>query len=218
MTAAATPEARWIDWLGSCADSRRALRAFCPHYFYFSYCQIIAFSGLFTKVDPLDRQSLAELGDVLHEELGRGQESRVHSRLFERFAAAVGLTPDDLRIDPTDVLPGVSRYVAELERAFGEGSRAQALAAYVFLETSAVDTYGPLVQVLISLGYSAEDVEFFELHAGVEPEHAAAAEAMLQRHGVAPEDPEARAETEKLAELWRAFWSEIDQLCRNAVS
>jgi pyrroloquinoline quinone (PQQ) biosynthesis protein C len=212
-----TPEARWIDWLRTTPEVQKALRSFCPHYFYFSYHQVVAFSGLFTKVDPLDRESLAMLADVLHEELGRDDPERVHSRLFERFAESVGLSPAEVQIDPAEVLPGVRAYVAELERAFGSGTQAEALAAYLFLESSAVDTYAPLVATLRGCGYSDEDVEFFELHAGVEPEHAAAAEAMLRRHGLDGGDPAVEEQTRRMAGLWQDFWEQIDQRCREAV-
>lgn len=213
---APTPEAGWIAWLGETDDPALAMRAFCPHYFCFSYRQVVAFSGLFKQVDPLDRESLAMLADVLFEELGQGEVEQVHSLLFERFAASVGLAPDRLRLEDDRVLPGVLAYVEELERAFGAGSRAEALATYVFLETSAVDTYGPLVEVLSRRGFSESDLVFFARHAGVEPEHAEAAEAMLRRHGLGPAYPEVAAQTEKLGRLWRAFWIEIDEECRRA--
>lgn len=214
---ASTPEAGWIAWLGETGDPAAALRAFCPHYFCFSYRQVVAFSGLFKQVDPLDRESLAMLADVLFEELGQGREEQVHSLLFERFAASVGLSPEQLRLEEDRVLPAVMAYVEELERAFADGSRAEALATYVFLETSAVDTYGPLVATLLRRGFSDHDVTFFERHAGVEPQHAEAAEAMLRRHGLGIAHPEVAAQIEKLAGLWRAFWTEIDEECRRAV-
>jgi len=195
-----------------------ALRAFSPHYFYFSYRQVVAFTALFRQVDALDRESLAMLADVLHEELGRGIPERVHSRLFERFAAALNLRRDDLLLEPAEVLPGVRAYAGELERAFTAGSLPEALATYVFLESSAVDTYGPLVATLETLGFSADDVEFFALHAGVEPEHAAAADAMLCRHGLDANHPAVRSQLERLAGFWHAFWTEIDEECRRAIA
>jgi pyrroloquinoline quinone (PQQ) biosynthesis protein C len=217
-TEAVTPETRWIAWLSTTPDARRALRAFAPHYFFFSYRQVVAFSALFKQIDPLDRKSLAMLADVLHEELGRGSVDRVHSKLFERFASALDLAPEDLLLEVSQVLPGVRAYVGELERAFDSGSVPEALATYVFLESSAVDTYGPLVEALRTVGFTDEDVEFFELHAGVEVEHAAAADAMLRRYKLDAEDPVVRAQQEKLARLWHSFWSEIDEVCRRAVA
>lgn len=218
MTTQQTPEARWISWLEGADDARTALRAFCPHYFYFSYRQVIAFPGLFGLVDPFDRASLAMLASVLHEELGEGDPERVHSVLFERFAQAVGADPAALKIPEDDVLPGVRAYVAELERVFTAGPREDALATYVFLESSAVETYGPLVGALRSVGLSEADVEFFSLHATVEEEHARLANEMLQRYGLSPEHQAVAAQTQRLAGLWHDFWSEIDELSRAAVA
>ena len=127
------------------------------------------------------------------------------------------MAPQQLYLDPSHVLPGVRAYVAELDRAFSTGTRQEALATYVFLESSAVDTYGPLVDALRTLGFTDDDVEFFDLHAGVEPEHAAAADSMLQRHGLSADEPAVKVQQEKLAGLWHAFWEEIDQACRQAI-
>ena len=63
-TEALAPEARWIAWLATAPDARLALREFCRHYFYFSKNQVVAFTGLFKQVDPLDRTSLAMLADA----------------------------------------------------------------------------------------------------------------------------------------------------------
>ncbi len=213
-----TPEMRWIEWLGTRSDAKRALRAFAPQYYYFSCRQVVAFSALLKQVDPLDRDSLAMLADVLYEELGRGSADRVHSKLFARFAIALDLTPGELLLDAAEVLPGVQAYVGELDRAFGLGSRPEALATYVFLESSAVDTYGPLLAVLRTAGFADEDLEFFELHAEVEGEHAAAADSMLRRYDLDAVSPVVSAQREKLAGLWHAFWSEIDDMCRQAIS
>ena len=218
MTMEATPEASWIEWLRTASDARAALRAFCPHYFYFSRRQVVAFSGLFKQVDMLDRESLATLAETLHEELGQGQANRVHSTLFERFANALGLDLEDLLLEPERVLPGIRAYVDELDRAFAAGSRAEALATYVFLESSAVDTYAPLVSTLLEIGFTPEEVEFFSLHAGVEPEHAAAADAMLRRYGLSADDPVVREQQEKLARLWNLFWTEIEEESRLAMA
>lgn len=218
MTAETTPEAHWIEWLRTAPDPRAALRAFCPHYFYFSRRQVVVFSGLFKQVDMLDRESLATLADTLHEELGHGKPNRVHSTLFERFATALGLDLEDLLLEPERVLPGVRAYVDELDRAFTAGSRAEALATYVFLESAAVDTYAPLVSTLLEIGFTPAEVEFFSLHAGIEPEHAAAASATLRRYGLSTDDPVVREQQEKLAGLWGSFWTEIEEESHLAIA
>lgn len=207
----ATPEVEWIAWTATQPpDARRkVIQLFCQQYFYFSTRQVIAFSGILRVIDPFNREALAELADVLHEELGRGNAQRVHSVLLERFAQAAGLSPADLRIDKQAILPGVRGYVDELTTAFSS-SLPRALAAYVFLETSAVETYGPLTQLFETCEYGEEELEFFRLHATVEVEHAETASRLMDSHVLNPrERSEANDQTGRLADCWNAFWSDI---------
>lgn len=212
-------ERGWIDWLrGLSSDKRKiALATFCPHYHYFSVHQVIAFTGLFRRISPLERETLAMLGDVLHEELGRGDPTQVHSVLFERFAASTGV--NIIGVLPRDeVAPGVRAYVTELERAFMHASMPEAIAAYQFLETSAVETYGPLLEALTDFGFNAKETKFFALHAQVEVEHAAAAEEMFERQEFAKHDEDLhRRQLRVMADLWDEFWASIALHTRKAV-
>src|SRR6478672_4804018 len=90
LASATESENRWVRHLEHSRDHRVCLRAFCPHYYYFSLNQVIAFTGIFKTLDVLDSESLCKLADVLHEELGRNRLQEVHSVLFRRFAQAVG--------------------------------------------------------------------------------------------------------------------------------
>lgn len=208
----------WIEWLRDLDNPFPALRAFSAHYHYFSLHQVIAFSRLFQVIPPGDRKSLAMLADVLHEELGRGAADRVHSALFERFAAAVGTDMTQLPLDEREVLPGVLAYVRELDEAFGGASLPRALGTYQFLESSAVETYGPLLQTLRSFGISEPALEFFALHAEVEIEHAQAARDMVERQSFGPEEMEAfQRQIIVMQGLWSRFWREIFEASRHAV-
>ncbi len=212
-------EQDWIEWLGTLKDPHPALRAFSKSYHYFSLHQVIAFARLFQAIPFCDRKSLAMLADVLHEELGRGSEKRVHSVLFERFAAAVGVDVSTLPLAEADVLPGVLAYVHELETAFGGKSLPYALATYQFLESSAVETYGPLLARLRSLGFSEDDLEFFALHAEVEVEHAQSARDMVERQRFTTQELEQyHGQLERLQGLWNQFWSDIISASRQAIS
>lgn len=207
----ASREREWIDWVQvQLPETRqRALRLFCQQYFYFSTRQVLAFSAIFRVIGPDDRDALSELADVLHEELGRGKADRVHSVLLERFASAAGLSASELRPKQQGILPGVRRYVDELAAAFSS-SVPRALAAYVFLETSAVETYGPLTKLFEACGYRESDMEFFQLHAKVEVEHAATAARLRNRYDFGASDlAEADEQTRRLSEAWTAFWSDI---------
>lgn len=212
-----TPEFCWMEWLEQQSDVRPALQAFCKQYHYFSLNQVIAFSRLFSVVGPNDRNSLALLASVLFEELGLGDPKKVHSVLFERFAVACGVDLAELPLKPSHVVSGVRSYVLELHSAFGGASLPRALATYQFLESSAVETYGPLLLLLTRLKFSADVLEFFSLHATVEVEHAAAAQKMVDR---AAFSAEAKAEfddqTALLQRCWQEFWSDIWQAGRAA--
>lgn len=202
-------ETVWMNWLSRRRDPLPALRTFSRHYHYFSIHQVTAFSRLFQALPVTERESLALLADVLHEELGRGRPDRVHSILFERFAHAVGVDVSTLPLASSVVAPGVRWYVAELELGFGGGSLAAALATYLFLESSAVQTYPPLLALLRSFGLGEADLEFFSLHAAVEVEHAEAAQAMVRRAGLSPGDVEFNEQTALLRQVWERFWVDI---------
>lgn len=212
-----TPEFGWMEWLEQQSDSRPALRAFCKQYHYFSINQVIAFSRLFGVVGSNDRNSLALLASVLHEELGSGDPKRVHSVLFEKFAVECGIDVTELPLSPSNVVPGVRSYVLELYSAFDGLSLPRALATYQFLESSAVETYGPLLKLLARIGFDADALEFFALHATVEIEHAAAAQNMVKRAGFSGEDSAAFADQKALlSKTWSAFWRDIWTNCRAA--
>jgi pyrroloquinoline quinone (PQQ) biosynthesis protein C len=208
-------EAAWMKQLRAAADPRRILRRFCQHYYYFSTRQVQAFAGLFRLVSPVDSASLAILGDVLHEELGRGHQERVHSVLFHRFATATGLASADVAIEESAVAPGVKAYVAELFERFGNGPLEEALASYLFLECSAVLTYGPLLDLLRGFGFSDDELEFFKLHSVVEIEHERSAREMTARlGGSSSAQIRIEAQLSRMSTLWAAFWDDIFQLAR----
>lgn len=216
MTPQLSAEREWLAWLSRQPDPMPALRAFASHYHFFSLRQVIAFTGLFRRVSPADRQALASLGEVLHEELGAGNPLHVHSILFEKFAREVGVDVGTLPLSEDVVAPGVSAYVDALFDAFDGGSPATACAAYVFLETSAVETYGPLLATLTTLKIRREALEFFARHAQVEPGHKEAAEALAQRYVDASTRAEYDATIARLAAKWEQFWHSIAEVSRAA--
>lgn len=217
-TAAGSAESDWMQWLGHLPDAQPALRAFACHYHYFSLNQVAAFSRLLAGIPRTDRTALALFADVLYEELGRGTLGAVHSVVFERFARAVGVDPAALPLPPSQVAPGVRWYVCELELAFGGPSLARALATYSFLESAAVQTYGPLLQTLRGLNYTAEQLEFFARHATVEVEHAEAARQLVERAALTPaQREEFEDQTTLLGRAWQAFWHDIHAAGRAAL-
>ena len=203
-------EKAWIQQLERASDSRAMLATFAKHYHYFSIHQVIAFTGLFRAIASDDRDSLAALAGVLYEELGGGDAAAVHSRLFERFVRACGVDPTSLPLRREDVAPGVVAYVEMLRRSFLDDAPAEAFAAYVFLESSAVETYGPLLATLRRTAmFTDDDLIFFIRHATVEPDHKAAAEELAKRYVNNETREMYQARITLLADQWEAFWQSI---------
>lgn len=216
MTFIASAEREWLVWLAEQPDPIPALRLFATHYHFFSLRQVIAFTGLFRRVSPTDRESLASLGEVLHEELGGGNPRQVHSILFERFARAVGVDIDRLPLSEHVVAPGIRAYVDTLFEIFDGESAAAACAAYVFLESSAVETYQPLLATLTSLGIHPDALEFFARHAQVEPGHKEAAEAIAGRYVDDTTRADYEATIARLAAKWNGFWRSVAEMTTRA--
>ena len=76
--------------------SRSQLQLFLRQYHYFCKHFVKVLEGLLykTPVDALEMR--VELAKTLHSELGSGNAEQAHIRLLERFATAVGLTPNTL--------------------------------------------------------------------------------------------------------------------------
>jgi hypothetical protein len=97
-----------------------------------------------------------------------------------------------------------------LDAAFGGTSLARALATYCLLESSAVDTYGPLLSILRGFRFTDLDLEFIEKDATIEVEHAAAAAKMVERAGLSSKERiELDDQTVLLERCWQVFWRDI---------
>lgn len=210
-------EQDWMQWLKTLTDPRPALQAFGRQYHYFSLNQVVAFSRLLSTIPRTDRESMALFAEVLYEELGTGKLSAVHSVVFERFAKATGIDTGELPLSPGQVIDGVRWYICELEMAFGGNSLARALSTYCFLESSAVKTYGPLLETLRSLGFSDLDLEFFVQHAKIEIEHAKAAQSLVERAKLSDEQKlDFNDQSRLLDRCWIAFWKDMRKVCELA--
>jgi Iron-containing redox enzyme len=213
-------ERLWLDWIAQQDEPLPALRVFSENYHYFSLHQAVAFARLFQVVAAHDRESLVLLADMLYQELGQGDKNRAHSVIFEQFAKAVGVNISHLPLSPDKVVDGVRWYVCELEKGFG-GSLPCALATYQFVEGSGVETYGPLLSILRSLGLSEEALEFFTLHAEVEIEHTEVAAKIVHRARAAFSAEESQAfdvQKSVLQRAWEQFWKDIFTACKQETS
>jgi len=207
-SASAGAETAFIHAVAHNENPIRALRAYAEQYHFFSLHQIRAFAGIVAHIPATDRAALSIVASVLHDELGRGIAADVHSVVFERFAASIGVDVRRLPLPETRIIDGVRGYVAELFDAFGPRSTLpRALATYVFLERSAVQTYAPFLAMLRQLGERDMDLTFFELHAVMEIEHEQAAADLANRYLTSREAAkQGQGQMRRMEDAWQSFW------------
>jgi pyrroloquinoline quinone (PQQ) biosynthesis protein C len=199
----------WLDLLKNHNNKKTILTSFCKNYYYFSLHQIRAFSRIIKLLPADDSQSLSMLASVIHDEFGNGLPEKAHSNLFKKFALSVD---QGLRL-PTEegqIVFGVRKYVNDLWDSFDGDSLPKALAAYVFLEKSAVAFYPKILNILNSYPDVSNDLEFFHLHATLEVEHEKAAHELVTQQKFSLVNQLAfEAQLEYLKRSWEEFWHDI---------
>jgi pyrroloquinoline-quinone synthase len=197
---------------------RRMLGAFARQYHFFSIMQANLIPALIQCFPPTDTRALAELSEILADEYGNGKPDKVHSEIFKKFARAVGVNTENLPIAAHEVLPGIHAYLDGIKKAYTSGDLARVLAAYSFLERSAVHSYAPLLAAFREVGLDEEDLLFFPLHVELEPEHAETAVSFV-RSRLTSQDELDRFEKEVSAfgERWASFWSDLNDAAHQAI-
>jgi pyrroloquinoline quinone (PQQ) biosynthesis protein C len=205
-------EGAWLERLlaGDAARAHSALVRFVPQYHWFSQHQVVAFSRLLAQVPAHEVETLVELADVLSDELGRGSATAAHSLVFARFARSVGYE-DELPIAAAEVIPEVAAYVELLHRCFTNDLVGGA-AAYRFLEASAVASYAPLLEGFRRVVVDA-DLDFFVVHAELEPHHLDRAKEAAGRLIAAADQARADHIDAELAQAWSEFWTGLTRHC-----
>lgn len=193
-------------------DKRLALQEFCRQYHYFSVNQILAFSKMSLRYSQLDLISICEISKTVYEEYGSGNPARIHSVLFEKMAYACGVKKGELPQPSQKILPAIKKYIQNLDDAFSTGTLAQALSAYVFLETTAVKMYPKFLTALESMGFNEDELDFFSEHANLEPKHLATAIALVENQHFSPTDQQAyESQFLILDKSYREFWNVLNQ-------
>src|SRR6266852_669244 len=103
-SASAGAETAFIHAVAHNENPIRALRAYAEQYHFFSLHQIRAFAGIVAHIPATDRAALSIVASVLHDELGRGIAADVHSVVFERFAASIGVDVRRLPLPETRII------------------------------------------------------------------------------------------------------------------
>ncbi|MES2216809.1 MAG: iron-containing redox enzyme family protein [Pseudomonadota bacterium] len=201
---------QWLDLLKNHKDKKTILTLFCKNYYFFSLHQIRAFSRIIKLFPAEDCNSLSLIASVVYDELGKGIPEKAHSYLFHKFALSVD-SRIKLSCEDNQVVLGVKKYLNDLWDSFDGNSLPKALAAYVFLEETAVAFYPKILKILESCSFkSGDSLEFFYLHAILEVEHEKAAnELVIQQNFSSVEQKIYNIQFEYLKRSWEVFWQDI---------
>jgi pyrroloquinoline quinone (PQQ) biosynthesis protein C len=131
-----------------------------------------AFPGLIYNT-PDDHVRL-QLIEILREEYGFGEASRVHARILEKFVRALGL--DVTRVASAVSNPEVEAFSREVDEAWSKGDPVKAFGVHFALEYLAANMHKAFFAGVQTLGLDADDIEYFAIHSIAEDEHSRIAE------------------------------------------
>ncbi|ROR97893.1 heme oxygenase-like protein [Sinobacterium caligoides] len=197
-----------------------ALSVYCKNYYYFSLQQIHAFSQILTLIQPHDRRALAPMAEAIADEWGNGNPDKTHSALFEKFFKAAGLSIPAVQLEG-EMIPAIKDYLSVMYENFNAltSNEAKSLATWLFLEKSAVDVYQPLLDSFRKMKvFTEDDLEFFTLHAVLEPEHYQEVLNILEYKDFSDvEKQQFYAEYERMGRHWVNFWEQVVNCTRNEI-
>ncbi|RXJ72647.1 hypothetical protein CS022_14485 [Veronia nyctiphanis] len=204
----------------SAPDPKQALSVYCKNYYYFSLQQIHAFAQILTLIPAHDRRALAPMAEAISDEWGNGDPNKTHSALFEKFFAAAGISIA-LPIADDEIIPSIKAYLGVMWENFSvtTSNEAKSLATWLFLEKSAVDVYLPLLNAFRAMDiFTEDDLEFFTLHAVLEPEHYEEVLRILD-YKTFDDDETAQfyAEYQRMGEHWVNFWQQVVETTRSSL-
>ncbi|MGI8955533.1 MAG: CADD family putative folate metabolism protein [Chthoniobacterales bacterium] len=186
--------------------SRETLADYAGQY----YKHVAAFptylSAVHARCDdqPTRRQILANLID---EEAGDPN----HPQLWKNFAAALGLSPNDL--DNTATWPETAELIATFRAVCREGDIAEGLAALYAYESQIPAVSESKIDGLVK-HYQfdhPESYRYFTVHIEADREHAAAERAMLENH---LREENSAAVTKAADRILAALWELLSGVCR----
>lgn len=200
------------DLFESTDNHQAALSVYCNNYYYFSLHQIHAFCQILTLIPAHDRLALAPMAEAIADEWGNGNPDKTHSALFEKFFKAAGLPIPSIQAEH-EIIPAIKDYINVMRENFNPATsnEAKSLATWLFLEKSAVDVYQPLLNSFRKMGiFTEDDLEFFTLHAVLEPEHyQEVINILAYKMFNEKEKNEFYEEYKRMGKHWVNFWEQV---------
>ena len=185
---------------------RTQLQYFVRQYHYFCKHFVKVLEGLLFRT-PIDELGMrVELTKTLYSELGAGDSTRAHLALLTKFARAVGLSEQELKVtDPSDA---TRSYLQALHHLFIESDYQTALGAELAVEITAASEFRYFYPGLQHYAmFSEQDLTFFRLHLEEEICHGnwlmdAVRQTARSRHDLERVARGAR----HTADAWHEFW------------
>jgi len=186
--------------------SRETLADYACQY----YQHVAAFPTYLSAVhsrceDQLTRRQL--LANLIDEEAGEPN----HPQLWRNFAAALGVSPNDL--DKAETWPETAELIATFRSVCREGDIAEGLAALYAYESQIPAVSESKIDGLVR-HYQFNDPEsyrYFSVHIEADKEHAATERALLEQNITVRNAPAMSAAAERVLS---ALWELLSGVCR----
>lgn len=169
-----------------------------------------AFPGLIANIKDDDVRF--ELINILYEEYGSGDRSRIHVRILDRLLRALDLTLAD--VARTETLPATAHFSDVVSELWSNGEPPVAFGLHFGLEYLASAQQQHCARGIAKYEFlSSRDREYFDLHAEAEVRHVACSEAGFLRYAEDVRNHEKLLHGVRTAgRLLGKLWDEFDEL------
>jgi pyrroloquinoline quinone (PQQ) biosynthesis protein C len=165
----------FLSQLRSSPMNRRGAEGFAVQWYKAATAHKKAFPGLIYNM-PDDRVRL-QLIEILREEYGYGEETRVHANILRKFVLGLGLSVEAILSMPS--VPGVSAFSHDVDEIWTRGDPIKAFGVHFALEFLAANMHKAFYAGVQTLGLGPDDIEYFQIHSVAEDQHSElAAEGM----------------------------------------
>jgi len=190
--------------------TRNELASFMAQWYKTATAHRRAFPGLIGNIK--NDEIRFELIEILYEEYGNGDRTRIHGKLLERLLHALDLTL--YQVASTRTLPAVDRFNSTLSDIWFNGEHSFAFGLHFGLEYLASSQQAYCARGMRKYSFLTEhDREYFDLHAEAEIRHIAYSEKGFLHYAG---ELEARTRllngVREATNLLRALWDEFDEM------
>ena len=179
--------------------SREALQLYAAQY----YKHVEAFPK---HLRVLAARTEGTLRELIQENLAEEENpARPHPKLWRDFAAAVGVSEDDVTSSPS--LPGTKVVVQKFREICGDRPATEAVAALYAYESQVPEIATTKIEGLKKFYgvTSPEGLAYFEVHEEADKAHRAAWRGWLEEHASGDEEKILKTTNEGLDALWGAL-------------